>query len=58
MMDDSEKFMINYQKCNALTFDQEYEESSDSDKENGGIPKMFSKAKIKHRVKVDNFMVG
>ena len=57
MMDDSERFMITYQKCNSISILSDTS-SSHSDENYDGIPKMFSKAqrKKKHKAKVDDFM--
>ena len=59
MMDDSERFMIGYQKRNAISFDTETE-SDHSDEDPDSIPKMFSSIERKktHQDKVDDFMVG
>ncbi|CAI2382796.1 unnamed protein product [Moneuplotes crassus] len=57
LMDDSERFMITYQKTNCISADGETE-SCYSDDNYDDVPKMFSKAKKKqHQVKVDDFMV-
>ncbi|CAI2382440.1 unnamed protein product [Moneuplotes crassus] len=56
LMDDSERFMITYQKTNCISADGETE-SSYSDDNYDDVPKMFAKAKKKqHKTKVDDFM--
>ncbi|CAI2382433.1 unnamed protein product [Moneuplotes crassus] len=56
LMDDSERFMITYQKTNCISADGETE-SGYSDDNYDGVPKMFAKAKKRqHQVKVDDFM--
>lgn len=57
LMDDSERFMITYQKSNCLSLSQESGDSSDP----GGfeLPKIFQKKRKKqHIARIDDFMVG
>lgn len=58
MVDENERFMISYQKCHSISLYSDTT-SSMSDENYDGIPKVFSKDKIKrqHRAKVDDFMV-
>mmetsp|Transcript_12871 Transcript_12871/g.11403 ORF Transcript_12871/g.11403 Transcript_12871/m.11403 type:complete len:173 (+) Transcript_12871:618-1136(+) len=57
MMDDSERFMIAYQKCNSISLYSDTS-SSNSDENYDGVPKMFHKKtrKAKHIQKVNEFM--
>jgi len=57
MMDDSERVMINYQKCNVICLSSESEGSSSDGGGKDDIPKLFNKDKITHQTEVDNFMV-
>jgi len=55
-MDDSEKFMINYQKCHTIALSSEENDSSEGVYD--GVPKMFDKDKSSHELKVNTFMVN
>ena len=57
MMDDSERVMIKYQKCNVICPSSESEGSSSDGGGKGDIPKLFNKNKFSHKIEVDNFMV-
>ena len=58
MMDESERFMITYQKCNSISLYSDTT-SSHSDENYDGVPKLYSneKKKLRHKAKVDDFMV-
>ena len=55
MIDENERFMITYQKCNSIPLESDTS-SSNSDK-NDAIPKTFDKERLKHQKKVNDFMV-
>ena len=57
MMDDSERVMIKYQKCNVICLSSESEGSSSDGGGKDEIPKLFHKNKLTHQTEVDNFMV-
>ena len=59
MIDEKERFLITYQKANAISLDSSTS-SSNSDKNYDGVPKLFAKdkKKMKHKKKVDEFMVN
>eukprot|EP00343_Euplotes_focardii_P001167 CAMPEP_0205800820 /NCGR_PEP_ID=MMETSP0205-20121125/2604_1 /ASSEMBLY_ACC=CAM_ASM_000278 /TAXON_ID=36767 /ORGANISM="Euplotes focardii, Strain TN1" /LENGTH=202 /DNA_ID=CAMNT_0053064541 /DNA_START=1333 /DNA_END=1938 /DNA_ORIENTATION=+ len=56
LLDDSEKFMIRFQKCNTITLKSGSDNDSNSD--GNEAPKLFSKlgAKALHKIKIDEFM--
>ena len=58
LMDDSEKFMIPYQKCNSISL---YSDTSSEwrDQNYDEVPKLFSKSseKIYHEHRIDKFIV-
>ncbi|CAI2377011.1 unnamed protein product [Moneuplotes crassus] len=57
MIDDKERFIIPYQKCNSIAMHSE-SDSDHGDDNYAKVPKMFAKSKIKelHRAEVDEFM--
>jgi len=59
MIDQNERFMISYQKTNAISLDSSTT-SSHSDENYDGVPKLFAKEKkkLEHRNRVDEFMVN
>ena len=58
MLDDSEKFMVKYQKSSLISLESSESESSNESDEND-IPKLYSNVnrKAKHKIKIDEFIV-
>ena len=57
MMDDSERVMIKYQKCNVISLSSGDEGNGSDGIGKNEIPKLFTKNKQSHKTGVDNFMV-